>query len=76
MNIVGQKIVKVELSGRPGKVAATHIELDGGVVLYGEMRIVRKSQGVCTKCGELVPQGCCNCGPRQQLATLDFGALA
>ena len=73
MNIVGRKIIKAEFSGRPGKVAATLIELDGDVVLYGEMRIVRKAQGVCTECGELVPQGCCTCGPKQQLVTLDFG---
>lgn len=74
MNIVGRKIVKAQVSGRPGKVVATLIELDGDVVLYGEMRIVRKAQGVCAACGELVPQGSCNCGPKQQLVTLDdFG---
>lgn len=66
MNIVGQKIVKVEASVSPGKVTATRIDLDGGVMLYGEMRIVRKSQGVCAECGELIPQGCCTCGPRQR----------
>ncbi len=72
MNIVGQKIVKASTSICPGKVTATLIELDGDVMLYGEMRIIRKVQGVCTKCGELVPQGCCNCGPKQQLVTLDM----
>lgn len=75
MTIVGQKIVKASTSIYPGKAIATFIELDNGVVLFGKMRIVRKAQGVCAKCGELIPQGCCNCGPEQQLVTLDFGSL-
>jgi hypothetical protein len=32
MNITGRKIIKAELSGHPGKVTATLIELDGDVV--------------------------------------------
>ena len=26
------------------------------------------ASSVCTTCGELYPQGCCTCGPRQRLA--------
>ena len=76
IDIMGRKIVKAKLSVRPGKVTVALIELDSGVVLYGEMRIVHKSQGVCVKCGELVPQGTCSCGPRQRLVTLDFSVEA
>ncbi len=25
---------------------------------------------LCVRCGELVPQGCCTCGPRQELRPL------
>ena len=74
MNIMGQKIVKASISICPGKAIATFIELDGGAVLFGRMRIVRKAQGICAECGELIPQGCCNCGPEQRLVTLDFGS--
>ena len=31
---------------------------------------------LCIRCGELVPQGCCTCGPRQELAPIPKDDLA
>jgi hypothetical protein len=32
-----------------------------------DRKVRTEKQGVCMTCGELVPQGCCTCGPRRML---------